>query len=192
MPIFRQLIELLGIFTGLVFGTAGFAQTKLLVSLLGLLLALLAVAYWIFLESRYGYGREWWGMLFRYFLQARLKFKQLKSDWQKVKRVFLVDPIRSVFIARELFATVIDLYGYPGKTLPEKLSAFPPKIIPNLERLQKALAAIDLIEAKGITVEITQAEILAVLRELEEALVALLLLNREDCWVTPSTSPTTP
>jgi len=183
MPIFRPLIELMGIFTSFIFGTAGFPQTKLLISFFGLLLTLIAIGYWLYLEKRYGYGREWWGMLFRYFIQARLSFKQIKSDWQKVKGVFLVSPTHSVFIAYDLFETVIDFYGYPGKTLREKLAGFPSKLLPNMERLKKALVAIELIENKNPKIEITKTEAEAILKEIEKAFVSLLLLTQEDCWV---------
>lgn len=185
MELLEKLLEIFSKIAGLLFNIPEFQKLRIIVSILGLLFSLFLIGYWIYLERKYKYGREWWSFLIKYFLDAFIKPEYFKNEWKKIKDIFLSDHILALKSTYKFLEELIDFYGYEKGSLKEKFMSVPNQIYTSKDRYEKALEALEIIQnklEKREKLEITKKEALAVLKEIELMLKDLLVINPEDYW----------
>ncbi len=186
MPIVKQLLELFGVFSGLVYENTNSSIFRLIVFTTAIAASLAGFYYWYVLEKKYEWSRWLWGNLFRFFSQARIDFNDFKKDWINLKKTFLVNPLKSVIDAEKFFDQVFDLYGYLGKSLTEQIGQASLLTLPRRERLQKTVAIVEAIKLRiktGGKIDLSKKEILTILEEFENNLFDLLVIGETERWV---------
>ncbi|MCL5258082.1 MAG: hypothetical protein M1505_02565 [Patescibacteria group bacterium] len=186
MPIIKQLLELFGVFSGLIYENTNSSIFRLIVFTIAIATSLAGFYYWYVLEKKYEWSRWLWGNLFRFFSQARIDFNDFKKDWINLKKPFLVNPLKSVIDAEKFFDQVFDLYGYLGKSLTEQIGQASLLTLPRRERLQKTVAIVEAIKLRiktGGKIDLSKKEILTILEEFENNLFDLLVIGETERWV---------
>ena len=92
----------------------------------------------------------------------------------------------ALFEAEDMFNEVLNFYFYQEEPLRDRIPRISPKWIPNIERLAFINEALDLMREKikdGQQVEISRDEALAILKEFEDALYSMLVIDEEYTWV---------
>lgn len=193
MPLFDRLLEVVTSFGGLIFGLPGYKLFKLIFSILGLFFSLALIGYWLYLESKFKWGRWWWKLLFNIWAEAKVKPKIFQKEWKKLENVFKKDKIASLIRAEEILQAVLNLYFFKEKELlKDRLEKTSKITIPNIERLKMANSAIELIKTnrdKGKNIDVSETEILSILKEFEQALLGMLVITEEDLWVAKPEQP---
>ncbi len=185
MEFVQKILTLLGGLSGLLFSLPEFRYLKILISFIAILISLILILYWIYLERKYKYGIEWWKFLIKYFSEAFIKPEYFDEEWLKIKNVFLSDYLNSLIRTYKYLEEVIELYGYEEKSLLEKFKKIPEQVFPNKERFLKALEALILIKEKlekGSSLEISENEALAILKEIELGLQGLFVITHKALW----------
>ena len=208
MEFVQKILTLLGGLSGLLFSLPEFRYLKILISFIAILISLILILYWIYLERKYKYGIEWWKFLIKYFSEAFIKPEYFDEEWLKIKNVFLSDYLNSLIRTYKYLEEVIELYGYEEKSLLEKFKKIPEQVFPNKERFLKALEALGLIYRKllsleskiseiesllnnkdikeklekGSSLEISENEALAILKEIELGLQGLFVITHKALW----------
>ncbi|MEK7673975.1 MAG: hypothetical protein AAB371_02155 [Patescibacteria group bacterium] len=186
MPLIDRVFELIDAVAGLLFGTNEFKFVKLILVFFGLIVSLAFVGYWFFMESKYKWGRWWWGFLFNIWAEARIKPEVFQKEWKKLQSVYERDKTESLYKSEEILNALLDLYFYEEAPLTDRLEKTSKITIPNIERLKMANNAIELIKTRqknGEKIEISEKEANSILKEFELSLLQMFIIVEEDCWV---------
>ena len=138
------------------------------------------------MESKYKWGRWWWGFLFNIWAEARIKPEVFQKEWKKLQSVYELDKTESLYKSEEILNALLDLYFYEEAPLTDRLEKTSKITIPNIERLKMANNAIELIKTRqknGEKIEISEKEANSILKEFELSLLQMFIIVEEDCWV---------
>jgi len=185
MEFIQTILNLIGGLTGLLFSLPEFRKLKIIVSAFAILFSIGLIGYWIYLERKYKFGIELWKFLIKYYFEAFIKPDYFDKGWTKIKNIFLSDYFASLMKVYKYLEEVADLYGYEESSLIEKFNKIPDQIFPNKERFLKALEALEIIKSKlskNEKVEISEIEVLAILKEIELGLQGLFVITHKALW----------
>jgi len=186
MPIFDRLFQFVASFGGIVFTSPEYAVFRIILSIFSLLAAAALLWYWVYLEKRYQFGWDWWKTLFGFWVEARASADVFKKVWMKIQDTFNQNMRSALFEAEDMFNEVLNFYFYQEEPLRDRIPRISPKWIPNIERLTFINEALDLMREKikdGQQVEVSRDEALAILKEFEDALYSMLVIDEEYTWV---------
>ena len=187
MPILDRLFELVASFGGFLAATPEYRALRFAIAFIGLLLSLVFLGYWFYLEGRYRFGRGDWKVYLAFWAESRLKSDVFAKEWQRLQKLLPDQRLRVAIEAEALFQEVLNLYFYNEEPLLTRLPKVTTTLIPNRDRLILASEAIDRLRAKeraGERVDLAEPQVLSLLREFELALLALLVITEADAWVT--------
>lgn len=185
MEFLQRILEILSKISGFLFNIPEFQKFKVVISLFSIIISLLLIFYWIYLERKYKYGSDWWAFLIKYFLEAFIKPDYFKNEWKKIKNIFITDHISALVKTYQFLQEVIDLYGYEDGTLKEKFLKIPNQVYSKKDRYGMALEALEIIYNKiqnKNKIEITQLDSISILKEIESMLGDLFVISPEDYW----------
>jgi hypothetical protein len=139
------------------------------------------VLAWIKIERETKDEINYWKTL----IKNRVDFYFLKKpqkNFEEIKKKFYEDKNKALIELNKFFDFVLEVFGYKG-SLEEKLNKVSPLILPNLEKIKKAIEIVKIIEEKikkQEKINLTEDEYFIIFREYEKALYNLNLLTTED------------
>lgn len=185
----QKILELIGSFAGLIFGSEEFKKIKILISLISLIISILFISYYIYLEKKYKIGSSILLINIKNFLEAFIKKEYFHQEWEKIKDVFLVDYFIALNKVYNYLQNLINFYDYEGENLIEKYSKFPDSVFENKQNFLKALKVLEIIKNKKENIKISKKESLALIRIIEKGLTELLVIDSQAQWAIFLTLP---
>lgn len=184
--IIEKFLKVIASLGGVIFGTPEFKKIKIILSFFSIIISILLIWYWIYLERKYKYGLWEWKRVYKDFTEAFIKSDYFRKKWVDIKKVYLSNYMKSLENAYLFLSELIDFYGYEGDNIIEKYQKFPNQILKNKDDFLKALEILVLIYEKNKKkqkIEISQKETIKVLYVIEKGLRNLLVINQGDLWV---------
>lgn len=185
----QKILELIGSFAGLIFGSEEFKKIKILISLISLIISILFISYYIYLEKKYKIGSSILLINIKNFLEAFIKKEYFDQEWEKIKDVFLVDYFIALNKVYNYLENLINFYNYEGENLIEKYSKFPESVFENKQNFLKALRVLEIIKNKKENIKISKKEALVLIRIIEKGLTELLVIDSQTQWAIFLTLP---
>jgi len=186
MQIFDRLIEILGTLSGIIVGSKEFLQLKLVISFVSIFFIITLLVYYVYLERKYKIGIEIILLNIKNFLEAFiLKKGDLSKEWLEIKKIFLLDKKMAVMKVYDYLNKIIDFYGYYGNNLEEKFKNFPDSVFENKKDFLKSVKILEILKNKVYKKEelnLSDEEILFIIKVIEKGLVTLLIIDQEDQW----------
>ncbi|GIW65888.1 MAG: hypothetical protein KatS3mg094_407 [Candidatus Parcubacteria bacterium] len=182
IELFNKFIELIGSFAGLLLGSEEFIELKRIISVISLIISILFLFYYFYLEKKYKLGTSIILTNLKNFLEAFIKKDILNKEWLKIKSVFLIDHYSAIKKVFDYLNQVISLYDYEGENLKEKFSKFPNSIFKNKNDFIKAIHIIEILNKEKNSQSITERESLAIIRVIEKGLIELLIIDPQAQW----------
>jgi hypothetical protein len=180
----QRILEIIGSFAGLIFGTPEFKKLKIILMIISLTFSILALYYFFYLERKYKIGTSILITNIKNFLEAFLKQENFNQEWLKIKDIFLVDHLSALNKVYKYLNEIINLYEYPGNDLFEKYNQFPESVFNNKKDFLKAIKVLEVIKSKKEKLEISREEGLAIIRVIEKGLLELMIIDSQAQWAT--------
>jgi len=179
--IIQKILEALGSFAGLIVGSEEFKQLKILISFISLLLSILFLGYFIYLEKKYKIGTSIWLTNIKNFLEGFVKPDDFKKEWLKIKEIFLIDHLLALKKTYKFLNEIMIFYDYEGNNLIDKYSQFPESVFKSKNDFLKALNILEIIN-QNPTQDISKKEALIIIKTIEKGLLDLLVIDSESQW----------
>ncbi|MCS7183805.1 MAG: hypothetical protein NZ866_00445 [Patescibacteria group bacterium] len=189
IDIFQRILEIVGSFAGLIYGSEEFKKLRIIISLLVLIFSFLGLFYFFYLEKKYKIGTSIWLTSIKNFLEGFIKPEHLNREWKKIKDIFLLNPNLALKKVYKYLEEVINLYGYEEETLSEKFSKIPNSVFEKKQDFLRALHVLEIINKKESEEKISSREALALIRVIEKGLLELLIIDSQAQWAISLTLP---
>lgn len=122
--------------------------TKIFIFLSSIILSLFLIFTWIKLELKNQDEIDYWQSFFK--SKRDYAFvKNQKKRFEKIKKIFSQDKISGLVAVDDFLKEIIEMFGYSGESLEEKIDQLPQEIIKTTEEIKKAIKIASLIKEKG-------------------------------------------
>ncbi|GBD34827.1 hypothetical protein HRbin35_00578 [bacterium HR35] len=159
-----------------------FSTIKAIIFFASLIYSLNLLLFWLYLEIKNQDEIGFWIGLFEIIKYYR-RVKDKKLNYEEVKKVYLENHFNGLIALKKFFLEVIEIFGFQGKDVEEKIKNIPNEDLPNKEDVLKAIKIISLLEKQPRS-DLKEEEIELIYSTLEKALYYLNVIEKEDFLVT--------
>jgi len=141
--------------------------------------------FWLYLEIKNKDEIGFWlglGDIIKYYR----KIKNKKLNYEEVKKTYLENHFLGLIALKNFFTEIIEIFGYQGNNLEERIKNISDEDLPNKEDVLKAIKIINLLEKRQEN-DLSEEEIELIFSTLEKALYYLNVIEKEDFLVTSPT-----
>lgn len=158
-----------------------FENIKTLVFLLSLIYSLNLILLWIYYEIKNKDEIGFWLGILNLIRAYKNSQKKLPS-YEEIKKVYLENHKEGIIFLRNYLNEILEILGFSGGNLIEKIGSISEEDLPNKENLIKAIKAINILEQKS-NPQLTEEEFQLIYSEIEKALYYLNIIDKEDFLV---------
>lgn len=146
-----------------------------------LIYSLNLILLWIYYEMKNNDEIGFWMKLKKVYNLYKAS-KEKVTDYNEIKKTYLEDNKEGLIALKNYLNKILEIIGYQGNNLIEKIETIPTEYLPNKENLKKSVKIIELIEKKD-KFSLTKEEVDLVYSEIERALYYLDIIEKEDFLV---------